>query len=88
MIPITVSYFLNQQGTAGSAAPAKRSGAVSQAAPWPGPISAITLFVEDLAAARAFYSEVFQLPVVFADEAHSAQTGTSGRAALGRDQAR
>lgn len=36
---------------------------------WPGAIYAITLFVEDLAAARAFYSEVFQLPVVFADEA-------------------
>ena len=38
-------------------------------AAWPGAIYAITLFVEDLEAARAFYSEVFQLPVVFADEA-------------------
>jgi thiol:disulfide interchange protein len=31
MIPITVSYFLNQQGAAGSSAPVKRRDAVSQA---------------------------------------------------------
>ena len=35
---------------------------------WPGPIDAITLFVEDLAAARTFYAEVFGLPVYFEDE--------------------
>lgn len=36
--------------------------------PWPGGIAAITLFVEDLAAAKRFYGEVFRLPVVFEDE--------------------
>ena len=35
---------------------------------WVGGISAITLFVEDLAAAKAFYRDVFGLPVVFEDE--------------------
>jgi catechol 2,3-dioxygenase-like lactoylglutathione lyase family enzyme len=35
---------------------------------WPGAIAAITLFVEDLEAARRFYSEVFGLPVVFEDD--------------------
>ena len=34
---------------------------------WPGGIVAITLFVEDLEAAKRFYREVFQLPVVFED---------------------
>jgi catechol 2,3-dioxygenase-like lactoylglutathione lyase family enzyme len=34
---------------------------------WPGGIAAITLFVEDLAAAKRFYSDVFQLPVFFED---------------------
>lgn len=37
--------------------------------PWPGGISAITLFVEDVPAARRFYQEVFGLPVVFEDDA-------------------
>jgi len=37
-------------------------------APWPKGIHAITLFVEDLAAAKKFYSEVFGLPVVFETE--------------------
>jgi catechol 2,3-dioxygenase-like lactoylglutathione lyase family enzyme len=37
-------------------------------APWPGGIGAITLFVEDLAAAKRFYSDVFQLPVFFEDD--------------------
>jgi len=37
-------------------------------APWPKGIHAITLFVEDLAAAKRFYSEVFGLPVVFETE--------------------
>jgi catechol 2,3-dioxygenase-like lactoylglutathione lyase family enzyme len=35
---------------------------------WPGGIAAITLFVEDLAAAKAFYEEVFGLPLFFEDE--------------------
>jgi catechol 2,3-dioxygenase-like lactoylglutathione lyase family enzyme len=43
------------------------SGETSQAA-WPGPLAAITLFVEDLGAAKRFYREVFQLPVVFEDD--------------------
>ena len=34
----------------------------------PPAIGAITLFVEDLAAAKRFYSEVFGLPVVFETE--------------------
>ncbi|HEY8598681.1 MAG TPA: VOC family protein [Thermomicrobiales bacterium] len=38
---------------------------------WPGKISAITLFAEDLAATKRFYQEVFGLPIVFED-AHSA----------------
>ena len=35
---------------------------------WAKGISAITLFVEDIAAAKAFYREVFGLPVVFEDD--------------------
>jgi catechol 2,3-dioxygenase-like lactoylglutathione lyase family enzyme len=35
---------------------------------WPTNIFAITLFVEDLAAARQFYQRVFDLPVEFADD--------------------
>lgn len=34
---------------------------------WPGAIFAITLFAEDLPATRRFYTEVFDLPVVFED---------------------
>src|SRR5258706_13577844 len=34
---------------------------------WPRGIAAITLFVEDLAATRQFYREVFGLPVVYED---------------------
>ena len=37
-------------------------------AAWPGPISAITLFVEDLATTKRFYQEVFGLPVHYEDE--------------------
>ena len=37
-------------------------------AAWPGGIAAITLFVEDLAAAKRFYSDVFQLPLFFEDD--------------------
>jgi catechol 2,3-dioxygenase-like lactoylglutathione lyase family enzyme len=43
------------------------SGETSQA-PWPGGLAAITLFVEDLGAAKRFYRDVFQLPVVFEDD--------------------
>lgn len=35
---------------------------------WPGGIAAVTLFVEDLAAAREFYQRVFGLPQVFEDD--------------------
>jgi catechol 2,3-dioxygenase-like lactoylglutathione lyase family enzyme len=35
---------------------------------WPKGIGAITLFVEDLAAATRFYQEVFGLPVAFEDD--------------------
>jgi catechol 2,3-dioxygenase-like lactoylglutathione lyase family enzyme len=34
---------------------------------WPTGIRAITLFVEDLAAAKQFYGDVFGLPVIFED---------------------
>jgi catechol 2,3-dioxygenase-like lactoylglutathione lyase family enzyme len=43
------------------------SGETSQAL-WPGGLAAITLFVEDLGAAKRFYGDVFQLPVVFEDD--------------------
>jgi catechol 2,3-dioxygenase-like lactoylglutathione lyase family enzyme len=36
---------------------------------WPRGIGAITLFVEDLDAAKRFYREVFGLPVAFEDDA-------------------
>jgi catechol 2,3-dioxygenase-like lactoylglutathione lyase family enzyme len=36
---------------------------------WPGAISAITLFAEDLAATKRFYQEVFGLPVHYEDDA-------------------
>lgn len=36
---------------------------------WPGGIAAITLFVEDLDAAKRFYGDVFRLPVFFEDGA-------------------
>jgi catechol 2,3-dioxygenase-like lactoylglutathione lyase family enzyme len=38
---------------------------------WPGAIEAITLFVEDLAATRQFYQDVFGLPIEYEDD-HSA----------------
>lgn len=44
-------------------------GKVSGARSWPGGIHAITLFVEDLEAAKEFYRRVFGLPVAFEDEA-------------------
>ncbi|WP_427131877.1 VOC family protein [Pseudarthrobacter sp. S9] len=46
-------------------APAARSGL----GPWPRGIGAITLFVEDLAATKRFYRDVFGLPVAFEDDA-------------------
>jgi catechol 2,3-dioxygenase-like lactoylglutathione lyase family enzyme len=36
-------------------------------ASWPGPISALTIFVEDLPATRQFYLDVFRLPIHFED---------------------
>ena len=36
---------------------------------WPGPISALTLFVDDLDATKQFYLEVFGLPLLFEDSA-------------------
>ena len=35
---------------------------------WPAGISAITLFVEDLPAAKQFYQDIFGLPVHYEDE--------------------
>ncbi len=35
---------------------------------WPSGISTVTLFVEDLVAARQFYMEVFGLPIAFEDD--------------------
>ncbi|MES2093044.1 MAG: VOC family protein [Actinomycetota bacterium] len=37
-------------------------------ADWPGSISAITLFVDDLEATKTFYSRVFGLDILFEDE--------------------
>jgi catechol 2,3-dioxygenase-like lactoylglutathione lyase family enzyme len=36
---------------------------------FPGPITALTLFVDDLATSKAFYSEVFGLPAMYEDDA-------------------
>lgn len=43
------------------------SSEAAGSAAWPTGISAITLFVEDLPATKAFYREVFGLTVVFED---------------------
>jgi catechol 2,3-dioxygenase-like lactoylglutathione lyase family enzyme len=40
----------------------------AEAGPWPRRIGAITLFVEDLDAAKRFYREVFGVPLVFEDD--------------------
>lgn len=40
----------------------------TEGAAWPTGIGAITLFVEDVAAAKQFYREVFGLAVVFEDD--------------------
>ncbi len=42
--------------------------AVPDGTPWPSGIGAITLFVEDLAASKRFYQDVFGLPVKFEDD--------------------
>lgn len=44
------------------------SGKDAKVGPWSKGISTITLFVEDLAAARQFHLKVFGLPVVFEDD--------------------
>lgn len=41
---------------------------IQPAESWAKAIFAITLFVEDLVVAKAFYQQVFDLPVVFEDE--------------------
>jgi catechol 2,3-dioxygenase-like lactoylglutathione lyase family enzyme len=35
---------------------------------WPGGISAITVFVEDLEGAKRFYGDVFGLPIAYEDD--------------------
>ena len=40
----------------------------AQLTAWPKGINAITLFVENMAAAKAFYQTVFELPVIFEDD--------------------
>ena len=45
---------------------------------WPGGITAITLFVEDVEEAKRFYTNVFDLSVVFEDESSAVfQFGTT-----------
>ena len=48
---------MDQEGAKGAGAP-----------PWPKAIRAVTLFVEDLAAAKQFYLETFGLPVHYEDD--------------------
>jgi len=43
----------------------EREVGMKEVGAWPKGIHAITLFVEDLAAAQAFYREAFGLPVIF-----------------------
>lgn len=43
-------------------------GSGKEASSWPKGISAITLFVEDLEAAKQFYQKIFGLPVAFEDD--------------------
>ena len=44
------------------------TGKGAEVNPWPKSIFAITLFVEDLEAAKQFYGRVFGLPVVYEDD--------------------
>jgi catechol 2,3-dioxygenase-like lactoylglutathione lyase family enzyme len=55
---------MEQQSAKGAEAKAERADAL----PWPKAISAVTLFVEDLAVAKQFYLETFGLPVYFEDD--------------------
>jgi lactoylglutathione lyase len=41
---------------------------VAEMEPWPRRVDAITLFVEDLKGAKAFYANVFGLPIHFEDD--------------------
>jgi catechol 2,3-dioxygenase-like lactoylglutathione lyase family enzyme len=45
----------------------ERRATVSDTKGWPGGITAITLFVEDLDSAKGFYQQVFELPVHYED---------------------
>jgi lactoylglutathione lyase len=45
-----------------------RATADSPATAWPKAINAITLFVEDLAATKAFYAEVFGVSKIYEDD--------------------
>jgi catechol 2,3-dioxygenase-like lactoylglutathione lyase family enzyme len=47
----------------------KEAVEVTEARSWPSGIGAITAFVEDLDAAKRFYTEVFGLPVAYEDDA-------------------
>jgi catechol 2,3-dioxygenase-like lactoylglutathione lyase family enzyme len=47
---------------------AKGADARPVARPWPKAITAVTLFVEELAVAKQFYRETFGLPVDFEDD--------------------
>jgi lactoylglutathione lyase len=40
----------------------------AQSSTWPANVFAVTLFVEDLAAAREFYMDTFDLPIDYQDE--------------------
>jgi len=44
------------------------TGKGAEVNPWPKSIFAITLFVEDLEAAKQFYGRIFGLPVVYEDD--------------------
>jgi catechol 2,3-dioxygenase-like lactoylglutathione lyase family enzyme len=46
----------------------KTTGRGEEVTSWPKGIGAITLFVEDLEAAKQFYRKVFGLPVAFEDD--------------------
>lgn len=44
------------------------TGKVTEVSPWPKGIAAITLFVDDLKAAKQYYLKVFGLAVIFEDD--------------------
>jgi catechol 2,3-dioxygenase-like lactoylglutathione lyase family enzyme len=41
---------------------------VRAGSPWPRGVSAVTLFVDDLATTKGFYETVFRLPLIFDDD--------------------